>query len=219
MFAQIIQSFIWVQTLVLALVAIIQALVSSAGLSEAFGSVLSAAEELKNPAREILEAAKLLSVRSQTIETHASELGRLAAALTNKEEDITAASQQKPRQGPIEPSFLKRLSKGGKIALYVASKANETDRPFVSYEIFQDKRMAFFVTGFLGALDALGIISLVTNKDGGDKVESLGQLSWLPQHTYELTAFKSDKRGFVTGQIKFVDNYFSNGAEPSPKNK
>ena len=79
--------------------------------------------------------------------------------------------------------------------------------------------MAFFVTGFLGALDALGIISLVTNKDDGDKVESLGQLSWLPQHTDELTAFKSDKRGFVTGQIKFVDNYFSNGAEPSPKNK
>jgi hypothetical protein len=115
MFVQTIQSFIWVQTLVLALVAIIQALVSSAGLSEAFGSVRSAAEELKNPAREILEAAKLLSVRSQTIETHASELGRLAAALTNKEEDITAASQQKPRQGPIEPSFLKRLSKGGKL--------------------------------------------------------------------------------------------------------
>jgi hypothetical protein len=185
-------------SLLLALIAIIQALLTSSTLGDTFSSINRALNNIREPASEIIEAAKLLNARSENIETQAVEIGRRLAE-TLSEQDAPPIPPMHT-EGPFPEGLLTSMPAGGRLALYVAAKANEKNRSFKVRDIFSDSRMAFFVVGFLMALDVYSILP-----GAREKIQNLGRMPWLSKHFSKLKASASVK---MQGYYTEVDTYF-----------
>jgi len=114
-------------SLVLALVAIVQALVSSGALSSVVGTIQSALEKIDQPAKDVSAAAELLATYSERIDVRAEEIGRRLSSV-NAEQAIQISATDSGPKTKDRNDLLSRTTRGGRVAYYACVRSFETKK-------------------------------------------------------------------------------------------
>lgn len=199
-------------SLVLAMVAIVQALTGSNALLSSLTKIETAAQQAVTATSSVELAAQGLATKIGLID----EIPPSIHAIGKKLDDYSSlASQAAQAHGPLPVDGAKTQSahtllsmyKGGTngtlIALYVAAKSSRSNKAFDPSDIFESKYIAGLVSGYLLALKFSGEIS-------ADYVNGSFSVSGFKTDNAEsiFIAARADSSEFIARYVKAIDNFF-----------
>jgi len=170
-------------SLLLALVAIIQALISGGEFNRALGGVATAVAEIRHPAQQLAEAAFVIGRYSENIGTHASEIRERTTRLLAQSELVPESSVKSERSYSAE-DVLPLLSPMACLALFLCLRSYESGRPVPSTAL-KDSNSTYWVWGYINALSNLSLIGIVRDGDYA-YVRDLGPFSWVGERRQQI---------------------------------
>jgi|SRR5579862_6889642 len=188
-------------SLVLALIAIIQALVSSGSLSEISASIRSAIDKIYEPASEISEAARLLNSYSERIEARTESLEKRLTTI-DQQETIKIAPGAKADD-------LSKLQKNGTqgvfASCYACLRSIETGKAFNPLEAFSGVTTRRYIQGCIATFRATEAMTIQKEADAF-QITDLKDFKWLSteRHTF-VAAVKESYRTEIDGYFKALE--------------
>lgn len=170
-------------SLMLAMVAIVQALIAGGDLSRTMSGVTAAVAEIRQPAQQLAEAAFVIGNYSENIGLHALEIREGTSRLLARTETVPESSvSDNPSYSAAE--MLPQLSPMAALALYLCLRSFETGRPIPSYA-FKEMPTTFWVWGYINALSNLSLIGIERDEQHAF-VRDLGPFAWVANYRSQL---------------------------------
>lgn len=177
----IISIALGLSSLLLAIVAIIQAVSSGNTLTLSLGKIESAAERALRATEAVDSSAQILASKSSIFEQIHPSLTAIQeridelSAVNSTKADPKQHTSSSPKIG--EGEIFAEGTTGSNVALYFAQKSFESGKSFDSIEVLPDQRyICGIVAGYLLALRASGIIKMHYNS-GNMLVTDMGPFS------------------------------------------
>lgn len=191
-------------SLVLAVVAIVQALVSGGALTDAVSNVNSALVGIQRPAAQLEDAATVIRRYSENIGLHATDLKEM---MGNYALPAVEGSTVNLGRTYSAEEVLPNLNESARLAFYVVLRSFETGKP-VSFESIGDEAHPMWSYGFVIALISLSLIGSESRIDGF-AITDLGPFAWLPERRGELTvSVHADGSAFLLSMIAAVERHY-----------
>lgn len=182
-------------SVVLAVVAIFQTIVSGYGLNQIKADINAKVSELREPAQKIVDAAAILGAQSEKIDSRAGAMQDIFTTLTQ-------TVPTGPRQGDILKDIMTTTT-GGWITLYICKKAIERDVHVNFKEIIglpYDK----YCNGYLSALIATKFVEGSYVKDTFD-IANIGSITFDDKIEQAI-------RARLPGTMSKIDKFFDSDA-------
>lgn len=211
-----------IASLVLAVVAIGQTLISNQGFSETVGALRSSADNIQVTARNIADSSSLLSQKAEFISEQAEKVPSVVEALSAKLDDriFRKSSAEISQADAIGPGRKTEQIYGGStfgtiMCLYAMSKAFKENKAIDTSSILSGIKaqigMSGVMLGFLNAMRDLGSCGIVVDYALSDnrhlyRVTNMGSID--PDIVISLFEKYDDKEGNL--ERASIDNYFSN---------
>ena len=164
-------------SLVLAIIAIIQAIVSGASLSHIIGSISTSVDEVRSATKAIGDVSSQLMQHAAAIPTALSEVSQRIDRLLNASPSaaqVIAEIAAAPERGhPAEMGaeanpaaytldLLNRATFGGKISYYLCAVAREHEKHFDPIKVFAARpgQIGTYAQGFVAALRSASVMEI-----------------------------------------------------------
>jgi hypothetical protein len=184
-------------SLVLALIAIIQALVSSGSLSEISTSIRSSIDRINEPVTEISEAARLLNSYSERIDARTQSLEKRLTTIDQQETiKIVPGSQADDKS-----RFLKTATRGVYAAVYACLRSFETGKAINPLDAFSGTTTQRYIQGCLATFRATELM-VIKKVDNAFQVTSLKSFDWLSKDRKSfMDAVKEEYKKEIDGYL------------------
>lgn len=192
-------------SLVLALLAIIQALLAGGELTSAVNAVEDSVAGLREPTSQLTAAAAIIS-------GHSEHIGLSASSIQNITEQLLAQRSAPESSVSSTPAFsandiIPRLTASGAFALYVCLRSFETQKPIPS-QMAELDGVNGWLWGYINALANLSLIG-ISRPAGQAVITDLGPFSWLGEHRQQLRAMQASLSSSTpTEMLRQVDELF-----------
>ena len=185
--ATILSFAVGLASLILALIAIIQALTSTSDVRNSLAAVRTAADNISQSTAGLASSVLLIERAADAVQASAttaigavadiadvkgeliasSEAGRnaIAALRVDLQSKQSLSSSPNPGATPAAASEFSSMSMGGAAALYAAIRSFETSKPFVLSDVLPEEKSLGFEEGYLYALKNIGLIAF--SEQGG----------------------------------------------------
>lgn len=204
-------------SLLLAIIAIVQSLISNDGLSGSISDIGRAANNILSTSSDLDKTMELFNSKVEQIYTMPKTLEDVKTTLnamslkTNPE----STSINKPKHEIIQriddiETIYKDGTKGGTMALYAALKSFETGKKFEYTDIFDDS-IGMYGDGYLGALKSSGILRASRDDDGKFSIDDIQPFSAEIIKSWVKRLTEDDEKGnkhFIEN-VKKIDLYFN----------
>ncbi len=165
-----------------ALVAIIQAIVSSGSLAQISGSIFSALGQIKEPVKEISSAAALLNSYSERIDARTAQIERHLTNINAQEGPQAVADGRK--KDKLDELF-QRTTKGATAGYYACLRSFETGKAFDPILAFPGSATQRYVQGVVAGLKSTNIMS-IEKVGNGFRVTDLKDMKFLAEEGQTL---------------------------------
>lgn len=174
-------------SLLLALVAIVQAIVSNGAMGDTIAEVHRAVASVSSPAERIENAARILEEHSTRVQDSSSEIRASIVALRDGglKAEQAASSVQKDT---FNPSMLVGVPAATKLGYYIFLRSFETKIPYrdlIPVENPDSEEINFYIRGMMSCLSAGGVIG-TEERDDKLVVNDLGEIAWLIEKRADL---------------------------------
>lgn len=206
-------------SLLLAIIAIIQAFISNSSLSQTLGNMAGTAERVENASREISTAsAALMNAVSNIPEGLAQVVDRVEKTHLSVEEMMSAfrtSPADREKEQVLRPStdaqtILKHSTVGVLISLYAANRSYLSKKPLVIRDIY--KTNGTFGDGVLAAFRSIGLINFKVGTGNSIDIQDIGPFT---SETFaalfrEMQATEASKKAYekLERRVEAIDEYF-----------
>lgn len=194
-------------SMLLALVAIVQAIVASGSMGDTIAEVHRAVSSISVPASRIENAAKLLEEHSTRVQVSSSQINDSIVALreTGFGGDKSAT---KARQDNFTPDIMQGAAPATKLTLYVVLRSYEEKLPYsdcIPSEDDETDSLEYYIRGIVVALTIGGVVGSRV-EDDKRIIDDLGDLAWLKEHRSGLfTVPEPEQQHVLTSLLAKVD--------------
>lgn len=194
-------------SLVLAIIAIVQALLSGVTLSEAVSQIRNSLSEINQPAAQIAKAASAITNYSEKIDDHATTINDSAKVILDR--IVMRGPDSVATDDPTyeENDVLANISESGKLALYIVLKSFESKTP-VEASMIKGASFEDWIYGYIMALSSLSLIGS-KQQDNNITVTDLGKFSWIQNSREKLKEFDSqDVTEYLAPALADIDKHY-----------
>lgn len=199
-------------SLILAIIAIVQAVTSGTHTDATLGAVRAAADEVRTVSVIATEATRQLADRIRIVETIPSALEEMRGSLalmsvSNRAQPVSSESEFVLQSEGVDyrMSFDEMYAKGARVttlAMYVLLKAYRSGKPFDAASIFSNTHLGYLVSGAILSIRMVGLVP-VQGEAEQHVVTDLGRMT--EDVIDEWTSFS-----VIDADIKTeVDGYFA----------
>jgi hypothetical protein len=216
-------------SLILAVIAIVQALISGSSLSSIIGSIGSSVDQVKSAATQIDKASEQLLAHAAGIPP---ALGAMSARfeqtqeimqklLSSDAQSSLEVDRHKIKEGEGQSKISntreiwERTTVGGSIAYYICNRGFETKKSFVIPEVLPTMTafLGPYVNGFVAGIRASGMMD-IDSKDNKFTVKGLGNLNFIEylnlMNKYFDESSTDANAKLVRDSVEIIDKYFEN---------
>lgn len=181
-------------SLLLALVAIVQAVVSSGSMSDTIGEVHRAVASISDPAEKLNQAANVIATHSQNVDDSSKKISAVLDKM-HQDEVHHVRPFTEARKETFSAEMLIDASMLTLVSLYVVLNSYERKMPYRNFvpdlgDRARTDEVSNFVGGFVNALID-GFVVGSKSIDGAYAITDLGELSWLAQNRTGLLILQS----------------------------
>jgi hypothetical protein len=197
-------------SLILALIAIFQALNSSTSFTTVVSSLERSASDIRESASAIQSTADQVI---STTESHTSVLSDVRETLINKLTTVETNDKQSDRLSD-RPTLSKGITKntfGGHLSTYIVARAATSSKPVTGNLIFTAKNRLFgnYFEGYAAAALFLNLIKGHVDEKGRYLITDLGEdADALAKEAKRILTTKSKQKEKAKELLALVDNFF-----------